>query len=86
MRRLIVLVLVLLLAACGGSESALDEAESGSGPQPTEALVESEEGDTPAAEGVDASGLSQVGVVKERDWFKGSDDPAVTIIEYGDFQ
>ncbi len=26
------------------------------------------------------------GVIRDRDWTKGADDPLVTIIEYGDFQ
>lgn len=28
----------------------------------------------------------EAGVIRERDWSKGAEDPAVTIIEYGDFQ
>jgi hypothetical protein len=33
-----------------------------------------------------ANSPQEAGVVRDRDWSKGAEDPLVTIIEYGDFQ
>ena len=33
-----------------------------------------------------ATNIAEASIVRERDWKLGSDDPLVTIIEYGDFQ
>jgi hypothetical protein len=36
--------------------------------------------------GFPAKNVDEAGIVRERDWKIGADDPLVTIIEYGDFQ
>jgi ABC-type glycerol-3-phosphate transport system substrate-binding protein len=94
MKRLILLAAVLvLLAACGGAATEPDtvatkpaEATTAaeSEPAPTEpAVEESTEAEAPAPT-VDPNDPLQV---RERDWkLNEVEDPAVAIIEYGDFQ
>lgn len=36
--------------------------------------------------GFPAKDAAEASIVRERDWKKGAEEPAVTIIEYGDFQ
>ena len=39
-----------------------------------------------AIPGFPAVNVQEASIVRDRDWTKGTDDPLVTIIEYGDFQ
>lgn len=96
MKRIILLfVALVLLAACGGSistETAVDST------QPATAVSQEEAAAEPASEtaalssgAVDipnfpATTVQEASVVRDRDWTQGTDDPLVTIIEYGDFQ
>jgi hypothetical protein len=85
MRRLVFLLFLLLLTACGAAVAPQDAA-----PQTEEAMtaeggmsgaaVKAEAGFTPATTAAAA------GVVRSQDWTKGAPDAVITIIEYGDFQ
>lgn len=93
---LVLIVLLLFLAACGSVEPELGEIEGVEGPsaQATTPADSNEVGEAtpsePTAETGDASGQTQSDdptLARERDWKLGNvADPAVTIIEYGDFQ
>ncbi|MBE2221549.1 MAG: hypothetical protein IAF02_08420 [Anaerolineae bacterium] len=93
MKRIILLLAIgLLLAACGSTttetavsvpeapaqaETAVPEAETSSDESPSEAA---------AIPGFPATTVAEASVVRDSDWTKGTDDPLVSIIEYGDFQ
>lgn len=55
-----------------------------------ESTTETEEPGTPsnelAATTFPATTVEEAAVIRDNDWAKGATDPAVTIIEYGDFQ
>lgn len=90
MRRVGYLLLLLLLAACGTANVAVPTAEPvDEAADPTSAAQANTEpesqplsGDSPAP----AQTPAEAGVIRERDWTKGTEEPLVTIIEYGDFQ
>ncbi len=99
MKRLVLLFAIgLLLAACGSTstETAVTVPEEPA--RPETAVVEEEpvaetesEPDTQPEEvaaiaGFPASNVAEASIVRDRDWTLGTDDPLVTIIEYGDFQ
>ena len=46
----------------------------------------SETDETVAIAGFPATTVEEASIVRDRDWTKGTDDPLVSIIEYGDFQ
>ncbi len=51
--------------------------------------VESDVEESVAASDIEnfpAANVAEASIVRERDWKLGSDDPLVTIIEYGDYQ
>ncbi|WP_374689365.1 hypothetical protein [Promineifilum sp.] len=95
MKRIVMLLLplLLLLAACGSGGAAVVEEEGFQevAPQPTTAdeptapaTAGTDEAVTAAPESATADDPLQA---RERDWKLGDlVDPAVTIIEYGDFQ
>ncbi len=66
-----------------------NEAESET---PTEPAVESDNtaSDAPPAAGLaefaPAATVEEAAQVRSQDWYKGAEEPAVAIIEYGDFQ
>jgi hypothetical protein len=71
---------VLLLAACGAAA-----------PQPESAgetaVAPATASENPADTAVNpATTVAEASIVRDRDWVLGADEPAVTIIEYGDFQ
>lgn len=83
MRKLLLLPLLLLLAACGATSS------------PTAPVAEREDDPVeapadPAANDVAAVSTgttpAEASVVRDQDWIKGAANAAVSIIEYGDFQ
>jgi hypothetical protein len=81
------LVGLSLLAACGPATAR----ESGRTPEAADALAnESAAATAPAAtageEGPQAEVLAAASQVRQSDWTEGAEEPAVTIIEYGDFQ
>ena len=93
---------LLILAACGGQtvqDSAdvesvetevVDSAEIEIESEPETEVVEAytmPSADIDLTAPVEPTSDSAVaGIIRDRDWTKGSDDPMVTIIEYGDFQ
>ena len=80
-RSWIVLLLLLLLAACGGASPAAPAAEQEQADAASEPAAAADQ--APAATG---STPAEAAVVRDTDWAKGASDPAVSIIEYGDFQ
>jgi hypothetical protein len=95
MRKIWLLPFLFLLVACasgGGAPSETQQnAESESPKAAEESVNESVSMDNAPAETLNneiAIGENPVtaGVIRDRDWTKGAEDPLVTIIEYGDFQ
>ncbi|NHZ71938.1 MAG: hypothetical protein GWP17_02495 [Aquificales bacterium] len=88
------------LAACGSSASsatavpAPKELVESATAVPEELAAESESeqnadsapAKVAAVPGFPAKNVQEASIVRDRDWTKGTDDPLVTIIEYGDFQ
>ena len=52
----------------------------------TEAVVEEKPTVNEEIAGFPATNFEEAAVLRERDWFKGAEEPVVEIIEYGDFQ
>jgi hypothetical protein len=91
MRKLLLIpLLFLLLVACGASEEAEpagEAPEDNSGPADVaESEVENEAPSVSADSISPAETVAEAGVIRDRDWTKGAEDPLITIIEYGDFQ
>ena len=94
MRKLLLLPFLLLLVACGTSgaddavtDSADEAVAESTGPTAvSEAVVESAPAEASGDPITIANSPQEAGVVRDRDWTKGAEDPLVTIIEYGDFQ
>ena len=72
-----------------------DEPEADSSEEATpvaDAATEAEEATEKESEtnesvaGFPATNFEEAAVLRERDWFKGAEEPVVEIIEYGDFQ
>lgn len=98
---LLLILLALFLVACGSGGSGTETAEQIESEEPaveaTTAPATNESAETPTTEAAPqqdqiadapAAGLGDdPAQVRERDWRQGNTtDPAVTIIEYGDFQ
>lgn len=101
---LLLLLALLVLAACGTSESPADATpqteatavtndtpdEPTESPQePTDAPQEPTTESVPVVDTGEfafSSTVEEASIVRAEDHYLGSDDPAVTIIEYGDFQ
>lgn len=93
-------VALLVLAACGAPPSPATELETEAGSQPgTDAQAGEESaaengGGAAGSSNEDRSGvafspaatLAEAAEERERDYAKGSENPVLTIIEYGDFQ
>lgn len=93
MKRLVWLLapLLLFLAACGSGTAEVLEPSGVAQPGQETATTSSPNatvgaGETGAAAEANAGLTDDPTVVRERDWKLGAADPAVTIIEYGDFQ
>ena len=95
MRKILLFPLLLLLVACAPEGEALSESklntESASPTAVTDAPPEGAPSDSASEQPLDNAitiGMNpaEAGVVRERDWTIGAEDPLVTIIEYGDFQ
>lgn len=90
MRKIWLLPFLFLLVACGTGGGAPTESQQSAGSDnPVSEAGESS--DTASAQSLDnaitiGKNPAEAGVIRDRDWTKGSDDPIVTIIEYGDFQ
>lgn len=83
------LMLLLVLAACGGA--GVEQLPASGATNDIEAPAETAEeaGDSAVAPADDdASDVadSDPTQVRDRDWAKGAEDPLITVIEYGDFQ
>ncbi len=98
MKKAMWLMLLTLLLACGPSTTeslpAVTDTEEDTAAPSTEEIVdetaETTESTNMAATNLDdfspAGTVAEAAVVREQDWRKGAADPAVLIIEYGDFQ
>lgn len=100
MKKAIWLLLLVLLLACGPSTTGLPPADINTEEETAvtnteetaETNGETPESDNSAAEATNLDDFSPAGsveeaaVVREQDWHKGAADPAIVIIEYGDFQ
>ncbi len=105
MKKILLLLVLLLVAACGGPDAPtlevtdFDESETAVFPPATdeteeeveveeEEVVEVEELPTSPipADFTPASNPVEASEVRDFDHIKGATDPAVTIIEYGDYQ
>jgi len=89
MRKLLLLFLLLFLVACGASEATESSGEADEGSE-SKAAPEAKPKSQTAAVSADpiAPGetAAEAGIIRDRDWSKGAEDPMITIIEYGDFQ
>jgi len=90
MRKIWLVPLLLLLAACGATASptaAPANSENFAAETPAEAAdtAVTQSSESPA-EVAPSSSPAAAAVVRDQDWTKGPDDPVVSIIEYGDFQ
>ena len=90
MRKILLLTLLLLLVACGASEAEETKDESaGTNIEPT-TVSESAPANQTAPGAADtftpAKTAADAGVMRDRDWKKGAEEPVITIIEYGDYQ
>ncbi len=93
MKKLLSIILLLFLAACASAETTAP-AVSTAPPEPETAVSPpspaANANDTALQSGViagfPAKDAAEASIVRERDWKKGAEEPAVTIIEYGDFQ
>jgi hypothetical protein len=99
MKRIVLLLFIgLMLVACGSSTSSdtlVAVPDAPAQPDPTQPAAEAEnkastdsETDPAVGEipGFPAATVEEASIVRDRDWVKGTDDPLVAIIEYGDFQ
>lgn len=100
MKRIILLLAIgLLLVACSSSissETAVTVPDEPAQPatavpdeQPaaeTESEPAADSAEAAAIPGFPATSVQEAGIVRDRDWTQGTDDPIVAIIEYGDFQ
>ena len=100
MKKAIWLLPLVLLFACGPSTTSLPSAdavtEADTAVTNTNETAETTD-DAPASENAavgatnlenfsPAGTVTEAAVIREQDWHKGAVDPAVVIIEYGDFQ
>ncbi len=95
MRKLILLPLLLVLAACGSAAAPAATTvpqemapEESAGTDSADATASESENPAPAANAPVVIGATpaEAGVVRVQDHVKGAEEPVVTIIEYGDFQ
>ncbi len=102
MKKVLLLFLLLSLAACGSetvTETAVNEPETAAAtavkeavdhPSPDLVPATGESASPTAAPASDeitpATTPAEADIVRSRDYVIGASDPAVTIIEYGDFQ
>ena len=90
MRNLLLIPLLLFLVACGAQETAdtVDEEDAGSA-KPTTVSEPAAESQPPAVSAdpiTPGKTAAEAGIIRDRDWTKGAEDPLITIVEYGDFQ
>lgn len=81
---LISLLLLMVLAACGGAAvEQLPISDATDDPEAPAAV-----GDNAGATSEDTADVTESDPrqVRDRDWTKGATDPLITVIEYGDFQ
>lgn len=95
MRKIWLLPLIFLLAACaagGGAPSEsqtiseTDQASSQSGAPTVVSSTVSAPAEPLNNDITIGQNAAEASAVRERDWVEGAADPLVTIIEYGDFQ
>jgi hypothetical protein len=95
MRKFVLLFFMfILLTACSTPEAIepvdepADEPVVGNPDVPADSETESNSEVEPVSGAAitPAATAAEAGVVRERDWTKGAEDPMITIIEYGDFQ
>lgn len=89
-RLLLTLLFALFLAACSGvSVPEVEQNADATAVPPESPEQEAETGGDATAVDTSADTATtpeEAGIVRDRDWSLGAEDPLVTIIEYGDFQ
>ncbi|GAB4267320.1 MAG: hypothetical protein Kow0080_09330 [Candidatus Promineifilaceae bacterium] len=84
-KRFLLLMLLFVLAACGSAEPAEETAVSETTAPPS--VADNTDINTqPVAAITPATTVAEASQIREQDWAKGSSNPKVVIIEYGDFQ
>lgn len=95
MKKPLMMLLMLLLVACGSAEppAVAPETPDGPGVPTTVAVattapnpVEIVEAEAEVTAVFPATTPEEAAVVRPQDWVLGAAEPTVTIIEYGDFQ
>jgi len=84
-KRFLFLMLLFVLAACGSAEPAGETAVSET-TSPPPAADNTNVSTQPVAAITPATTVAEASQIREQDWVKGSSNPKVVIIEYGDFQ
>ncbi|MDX1414667.1 MAG: hypothetical protein R3293_10785 [Candidatus Promineifilaceae bacterium] len=95
MRKIWLLPFLLLLVACASGGGVPPESQQVAEPEDPPVAEESPTEDT-APESAPVQALNndisiganavEAGLIRDRDWTQGAEDPLITIIEYGDFQ
>jgi len=98
MKKILLMLVLLLAVACGGPEAPASETTDSSesevpttvaedaAPEDTSADVAQQPSSPDSDDFTPASTPAEAGEVRDFDHAKGATDPAVTIIEYGDYQ
>lgn len=92
MKNFVYMMLIgLLLAACGQTTEPSAVATSSSSAAPADAAASTTTGEENTAVSAipaitPATSVAEASSIRPQDWVKGASDPKVVIIEYGDFQ
>ncbi|MFQ5421781.1 MAG: hypothetical protein ACE5EY_15625 [Anaerolineae bacterium] len=92
MKKALLLFLLLILAACGSNSTSETAVIEPTATDTAEVAPAETTNETPATAVADTNELTpattpeEASQIREQDHIVGATDPAVTIIEYGDFQ
>lgn len=91
MRKFVILIFMLILLTACGAPEAIEPVEdplveNSDAPIDSEPVSKSEVESVSSDAITPARTAAEAGILRDRDWTKGAEDPLITIIEYGDFQ